>query len=137
MELEISYKIYLEADDISQSRIHSSIAFVKNRIQNCSSIYFKNASYDDESDLDAFSLRFYIENEIKEEKCSSPEDAESFVLDMAKLLDDLTAVHSYMDIEGSFSWKYKDEEKTYGFRSESGMDYCDFTDSACQQGSHD
>ncbi len=125
-QLEISYKIYLEADDISQSRIHSSIAFVKNRMQNSRSVYFKNAAYDDESDLDAFSLRFYIENEFSEEQCSSPEDAECFVLDMAELLDALAAAHSYMDMEGSFSWKYKDEKKIYEFRSESGLDYCDF-----------
>ena len=57
-QLEISYKIYLEADDISQSRIHSSIAFVKNRMESCRSVYFKNAAYDDESDMDAFMLRF-------------------------------------------------------------------------------
>ena len=61
-QLEISYKIYLEADDIGQSRIYSSISFVKNRMENSRSVYFKNASFDDESDLDAFTLRFYVEN---------------------------------------------------------------------------
>ena len=31
--LWIRYKIYLEAEDISQSRIHSSVAFLKNRLE--------------------------------------------------------------------------------------------------------
>ncbi len=78
-KLEIRYKIYMEAEDISQSRIHSSVAFLKNRLENSSNKYLKNASFDDESDLDAFMLRFYVENEIIETTCSSPEDAESCV----------------------------------------------------------
>lgn len=127
-QLEISYKIYLEADDISQSRIHASVGFVKNLMQNCHSVYLNHASFDDESDLDAFMLRLYVENEIREEACASPEDAESFVLDMAKLLDAVAAAHSYMDMEGSFSWKYHGEEKRYTFLSEGGCDYCDFVE---------
>lgn len=125
-QLEISYKIYMEADDISQSRIYSSIAFVKNRMENSRSVYLKHAAFDDESDLDAFTLRFYVENEFSEEECVSFEDAQSFVLDMAQLLDDVAAAHSYMELEGSFSWKLNDEKKAYSFRSESGLDYCDF-----------
>lgn len=125
-QLEISYKIYLEADDIGQSRIYSSISFVKNRMENSRSVYFKNASFDDESDMDAFTLRFYVENEFCEEQCTNDEDAQSFVLDLAQFLDDLAAAHSYMDMEGSLLWKYNGEKKKYSFRSESGMDYCEF-----------
>lgn len=126
--LEISYKIYMEADDISQSRIHSSTAFVKNQMENARSVYLKNAVFDDESDLDAFTLRLYVEKEIREEVCASPEDAESFVLDLAKMLDAVAAAHSFMDLEGEFSWSYHGEAKKYTFRSESGCDYCDFTE---------
>lgn len=124
--LEIRYKIYMEADDISQSRIHSSIAFVKNRMENARSVYLKNAEFDDESDLDEFTLRFYVENEIQEEVCNSPEDAQSFVLDIAEVLDAAAGAHSFMDMEGEFFWKYHGETKKYTFRSESGCDYCDF-----------
>lgn len=127
-QLEISYKIYLEADDISQSRIHSSIAFVKNSMENCRSVYFKNAAYDDESDMDAFMLRFYVEQDIREESCSAPDDADAFVLDMAEFLDAIAAAHSFLDMEGSFSWSFHGEKKSYQFRSESGQDYCDFTE---------
>jgi len=126
--LEISYKIYMEADDISQSRIQSSIAFVRNRMENCRSVYLKDAVFDDESDLDAFTLRLYVEKEIQEEVCTSPEDAESFVLDLAEVLDAAAAAHSFMDLEGEFSWKYHGEAKKYTFRSEGGCDYCDFTE---------
>ena len=97
-KLEIRYKIYMEAEDISQSRIHSSVAFLKNRLENSSNKYLKNASFDDESDLDAFMLRFYVENEIIETTCSSPEDAESFVIDLAEILDAAAAAHSFMDV---------------------------------------
>ena len=127
-KLEIRYKIYMEAEDISQSRIHSSIAFLKNRLENSRNRYLKNATFDDESDLDAFVLRFYVENEIIETTCSSPEDAESFVIDLAEILDAAAAAHSFMDLEGEFSWKYHEEDKKYTFRSESGWDYCDFTE---------
>ncbi len=127
-KLEIRYKIYMEAEDISQSRIHSSVAFLKNRLENSRNRYLKNASFDDESDMDAFVLRFYVENEIIETTCSSPEDAESFVIDLAEILDAAAAAHSFMDLEGEFSWNYQEEDKKYTFRSESGWDYCDFTE---------
>lgn len=126
-QLNITYKIFLEAEDISQPRIHSSTAFVKNRLEGCRSVYFKHAAVDDESSLDEFTMRLYIENEIHEETCTHEEDAESFVLDMAEFLDAVASAHSFLDMEGSFSWEYKGRKETYRIRSESGCDYCDFT----------
>ena len=67
-----------------------------------------------------------MENEVCEEDCTSLEDAQSFVLDLAQVLDETAAAHSFMDLEGEFSWSFQGEEKTYTFRSESGWDYCDF-----------
>lgn len=128
--LSICYKIYMEAEDIGQSRIHSSIAFVKNQFAGSRSAYLQTAAFDDESDLDAFALRFYVENEIHEEACTSLEDAQSFVLDVAQVLDEIAAAHSFLDMEGEFSWSFAGEEKKYTFRSESGWDYCDFTEAA-------
>lgn len=123
--LSITYKIYLEADDISGSRIQSSAAFVKNLLENHRSPYFKNAGFDNESDIEEMVFRFYIENEIHEDVCTSKEDAKNFVLDMAEILDSIAAANSYMDMEGSFTWEYQDEKKSYTFQSESGLDYCD------------
>ncbi len=124
--LWIRYKIYLEAEDISQSRIHSSVAFLKNRLEHSRNGYLNSAAFEDESDLDAFVLRFYVENEVQEESCLSPEHAESFIIDLAEILDDTAAAHSFMELEGEFSFRYRKEDKTYTFRSESGWDYCDF-----------
>lgn len=125
-QLEISYKIYMEAEDIGQSRIHASTAFLQNRLEQSENPYLHHAVFDDESDLDAFMLRFYAENTIQEEVCASPEYADSFLIDLAQILDDTAGAHSFMDMEGSFHFKYREEDKTYTFRSKSGCDYCDF-----------
>ena len=37
--LKISYKIYLEAEDISQSRISSTASYVSNLFKNCNSYF--------------------------------------------------------------------------------------------------
>ena len=120
------YNIYMEAEDIGQSRIHKSTEFVKNLIQNCRSVYLISAVLDDESDLDEFALRLYIEHKIQEDACSSLQDAQDFIPDLAEFLDAIAAAHSFLDMEGSFSWEYKGEKAAYRFRTESGWDYCDF-----------
>ena len=116
-QLSIIYKIYLEADDISASRIKSCTAFMRRLLEGSRN-----------SDLDEFTMRFYIENSIHEDVCVSTDDAESFVLDMAELLDKAASAQSYMDMEGSFSWEYDGRQKKYRFRSESGQDYCEIVE---------
>lgn len=54
--LKISYKIYLEAEDISQSRISSTASYVSNLFKNCTNSYLQKAEVDNESDMD--DLRF-------------------------------------------------------------------------------
>ncbi len=125
--LKIIYKVYLEADDISASRIQSSIHFVETMLEDAGNVYFKGAAIDNESSIEEFTLRYYIENEIHEDSCTSAEDAESFAFDMAEFLDAIAAAHSYMDLEGSLIWEYQGEKKEYRFQSESGMDYCNMT----------
>lgn len=132
-QLSIIYKIYLEAEDISASRIQSSIAFTKNLLAHSANPYFKNADLDDESDIEELTLRFYIENEIHEASCAFEEAAKSFAFDLAELLETIAAAHSYMDIEGSLIWQYLGEQKTYKFRSESGLDYCDIIEEQQEQ----
>lgn len=127
-QLSITYKIYLEADDISASRIKSSTAFMRHLLEGSRNSYLKHADIDDESDLDEFTMRFYIENSIHEDVCASTDDAESFVLDMAELLDKAASAQSYMDMEGSFSWDFDGRQKKYRFQSESGQDYCEIVE---------
>lgn len=127
-QLSITYKIYLEADDISASRIKSSTAFMRHLLEGSRNSYLKHADIDDESDLDEFTMRFYIENSIHEDVCTSTNDAESFVLDMAELLDKAASAQSYMDMEGSFSWEFDGRQKKYRFQSESGQDYCEIVE---------
>ncbi len=123
---EMKFKIYMEAEDIGQSRIHTSIAFLKNCLENSRNSYLHGADYDDASDPDAFILRFYAEKEIREEDCASCQDALDFVMDLAQILDSAAAAHSFLDLEGEFSWKFRGEDKQYTFRSEGGSDVCDF-----------
>ncbi len=124
-QLAITYKIYLEAEDVSVTRIKSSTSFVHSLFQNNQNIYLKNAQIDDESELEELILRLYIEKEIQEETASSKEAAQDFVLDLAQVLDAIAAANSYMDMEGSFSWSFDGEEKRYRFCSESGQDFCE------------
>lgn len=126
--MKIIYKIYMEAEDVSQSRILSSTSFVKNLLANCGNTYFHDAQIDDESDLEDFALRLYVEKEIEEEVCSASEDAEAFIGDMAEVLDHIAQAHSYMDMEGSFLIDYNGKTEAYTFTSEEGMDYCDFAE---------
>ena len=123
--LKISYKIYLEAEDISQSRISSTASYVSNLFKNCTNSYLQKAEVDNESDKDDFTLRLYIDEKVEEEACSSPECAEGFLENIAEFLDAVAAAHSYLDMEGSFSISYHGVEDTFRFRSEAGSDLCD------------
>lgn len=127
-QLSITYKIYIEADDVSASRIKSSTAFMRRLLEGSDNRYLKQADIDDESDLDEFVLRFYVENSIHEDVCTSEDDAESFVFDIAELLDKAASAQSYMDMEGSFSWEYDGKQKKYRFHSESGQDDCEIVE---------
>ena len=63
--LKISYKIYLEAEDISQSRISSTASYVRNLFKNCTNSYLQKAEVDNESDMDDFTLRLYIDEKVE------------------------------------------------------------------------
>lgn len=127
-ELAITYKIFLEAEDVSVTRIKSSTAFVRSLFQNHQNIYLQHADMDDESELEELTFRLYIEKEIREEDVSSKEAAQDFVLDLAQVLDTIAAAQSYMDMEGSFSWTFDGMEKKYRFCSNSGQDECEITE---------
>lgn len=47
-QVKITYHIYLEAEDVSQSRILSSTSYVKNLFKNCGNHYFQGVDFDDE-----------------------------------------------------------------------------------------
>lgn len=126
--LKLTYKIYLEAEDISCSRIASTTSYFKNLFQSCTNSYLQKAQVDDECDMDDFTLRLYVEEKIEEEPCQNPEDARAFLGDMAEFVDAIAMAHSYLDMEGSFSVAYGDMEENYRFVSEAGKDYCDFVE---------
>lgn len=130
-KLNIEYKIYLEAEDVSQSRIASCASFVKNLLENnCTSVYFKGVELDNESDMDDFTLRLYIDHKVEENECTSSDDAKNFCQDMAEVLDHIAMAHSFLDMEGSFSIDYEGNKESYRFTSESGQGYCDFEELA-------
>lgn len=124
--LKISYKIYLESEDVSQSRIQSCTSFVNDIITNHKNPYLGRTQITNENDLDDFVLRLYADEEIEEDECSSENDAKAFIDDMVDLLFDIAHMHSFLDMEGSFSVELNGERKTYVFRSESGDSLCDF-----------
>lgn len=124
-ELKITYKVFLESEDISENRIITSKSFVRNFFDNCGNKYFKNVEIDDESDLEDLSLRLYVDQTIEEENCTSPEDANNFVMDMAEFLDTFAQAQSFMDMDGSFSVEYQGKKDSFTFRSEAGCDYCE------------
>ena len=124
--LKFSYKIYLESEDVSQSRIQSCTSFVNDIITNHKNPYLGRAQITNENDLDDFVLRLYADEEIEEDECSSENDAKAFIDDMVDLLFDIAHMHSFLDMEGSFSVELNGERKAYVFRSESGDSLCDF-----------
>lgn len=124
--MKINYKIFLEAEDVSQSRILSCASYLKNVLARCSNSYISRAVLDDESDLEDFALRLFVEEEIEEAECKNPKMAENFIDDMAELVTELAQAHSFLDMEGSFSIHYRGEALSYAFTSTSGDDGCDF-----------
>ncbi len=124
--LKISYKIYLEAEDVSQSRIQSCTSFVDDIVKNHTNPYISRAEITNENDMDDFVVRLYADEDITEDACESESDAKAFIDDMVDLLFDIAHMHSFLDMEGSFSMELDGEKKAYTFRSESGDSLCDF-----------
>lgn len=125
-EFQYELKIFLEAEDISQSRIKSSYASIKAMLEQSANSYIKAMEIEDESDLDEFVLRFYIQTAGEEEKCSNVESAKGFVDDAAELLMEISHMHSFLDMEGTIQAVCQGETYSYTFASESGSCTCDF-----------
>ena len=66
-KLKIQYKLYLEAEDVSQSRILSCASYLENALQHHTNPYISCAEIDNESDLDEFEVRLYVDEVIEEE----------------------------------------------------------------------
>ena len=103
--MKMEYKIFLEAEDVSQSRILSCASYMKRVLESCNNPYISRAELDDESDLDDFVLRLFVEEEIEEKECTNPAMAESFIEDMAELVeqypDVLSGVTPYVSVNTS------------------------------------
>lgn len=126
--LKINFKIYLEADDVSQSRIKSSTSMARELVKNSSNSYIRMAEFDDESDMNDFTIRFYVEGQVQEADCTNQDDAEAFLDQMAEIVDQIAHVNSFLDMEGSFSIEYLGEKIAYDFTSESGAGLCEFVE---------
>lgn len=126
--LKMEYKLYLEAEDVSQSRILSCASHLENVLHNHANPYIASAKIDNESDLDDFDLRLYVDEKIEEEDCANADAAEAFLDEFAEILDGIAHVHSFLDMEGSFSISFEGEEIAYDFRSEPGEGVCTFTE---------
>ena len=105
--LKIKYKLYLEAEDVSQSRILSSASYLENVLHNHANPYIKCAQIDNESDLDEFELRLYVDEAIEEADCANADAAEAFLDEFADVLSEIAHIHSFMDMEGSFSVSFE------------------------------
>lgn len=124
--LKIYYKMYLEAEDVSQSRILSSESYVRNVLANHTNPYIRQAKLDNESDMDEFALRLYVDEVIEEAECSDPDQAEAFLDEFAELMSNMAHLHSFMDMEGSFAISFEGEKIAYTFQSEPGNGLCNF-----------
>ena len=100
--MKMEYKIFLEAEDVSQSRILSCASYMKRVLESCNNPYISRAELDDESDLDDFVLRLFVEEEIEEKECTNPAMAESFIEDMAELVTGIAEAHSFLDLREAF-----------------------------------
>ena len=102
------------------------VFFIQRVLESCNNPYISRAELDDESDLDDFVLRLFVEEEIEEKECTNPAMAESFIEDMAELVTGIAEAHSFLDLEGSFSVTWKGTTSAYAFVSPGGDDGCDF-----------
>ena len=118
--LKIKYKLYLEAEDVSQSRILSSASYLENVLHNHANPYINCAQIDNESDLDEFELRLYVDETIEETDCTNVDAAEAFLDEFADVLSEIAHIHL------NHSVSFEGEHIAYDFRSEPGDGMCDF-----------
>ena len=114
--LKISYKIYLEAEDVSQSRIQSCTSFVDEIVKNHANPYIARAEVTNENDMDDFIVRLYADEGITEDVCDSENDAKAFVDDMVDLLFDIAHMHSFLDMEAVFPWSWMESGRIRSVR---------------------
>lgn len=126
--MKFNCKIYLEAEDVAQSRILSTTSYVKNLIANCNNPYISRLQIDDENDLDDFMIRLYAEAEIIEDTVTDEKAAEMLAPHLAELLTEIAQAQSYLDMEGSFQVEYQELKEAYTFKSEQGDPFCDFAE---------
>lgn len=125
-KLKIEYKIFMEAEDVAQTRILSTEGYIKKSLASHKNPYICRAEVDNESDVDEFMLRLYVEEEIEEETCENADAAEGFLDELAELLVEFARMQSYLEMEGNFSISFAGEQISYRFLSEAGNCNCTF-----------
>lgn len=132
--MQIEYKIFLEAEDVAQSRILSCASYFRNILAEHTNPYISRAVVDDESDMDDFVLRLFVDERIGGEDCADQKMAERFADDMAELVTEIAQAHSFLDMEGSFSIRCVGISSAYAFASAGGDAGCDFQELDDMQG---
>lgn len=126
--LKINYKIYLEAEDVAQSRILSCASYLENVLHQHKNPYICCAQTENDSSLDEFELRLYAHGEIEENECKNVDAAEAFLDEFAAVLSDTAHIHSFLQMDGSFSISFEGEKIAYEFESWPHESRCKFTE---------
>lgn len=124
--LKVKYHIYMEAEDISQTRILSAASYIKEKLESYSSSFIKEAQIADESDLDDFILRLYI-NVSEEVENAAEEAADVFVDEFLDLIEEIAHVQSFMEMEGSCLAEVAEQKEEFTFTSEAGTGHCEYS----------
>ena len=124
-EIKFNCKIYLEAEDVAQTRIISTTSAVKHVFKNNKNPYISAMQVEEDNDMEDFILRICASAEMTE-TCEEFADAEMLAPQLAEMLNDLAQAHSYLDMEGSLTVECGDLKESYHIVSERGEDFCDF-----------
>ncbi|MBO5372001.1 MAG: hypothetical protein J6A75_04675 [Lachnospiraceae bacterium] len=124
-QIKFNGKIYLEAEDVAQTRILSTTSAVEAVFKNSKNPYISAMKVEADNDMEDFILRICICAEI-EEICENDQNVEMLAPQLAELLTDLAQAHSYLEMEGRFSVECGELKEAYRIISEGGDDLCDF-----------
>lgn len=124
-QIKFNCKIYLEAEDVAQTRILSTTSAVKAVFNNSKNPYISAMVVEADNNMEDFILRICISAEV-EEVCKDEANAQMLAPHLAELLLDLVQAHSYLEIKGDISVACGELEEAYRITSEGGDSFCDF-----------
>ncbi len=69
--MKMEYKIFLEAEDVSQSRILSCASYMKRVLESCNNPYISRQNLMTRA-IWMICVRLFVEEEIEEKECTNP-----------------------------------------------------------------